>query len=192
MLDHASPRLSRKSKRFVGTIALLFSLCLLSGKKSSLHPTWPVAPRTLSMLSVAWTVMTSLDDVPQNKNQKVATGLLLDWLHEQNFAGPLSLRASKVLGPISRYRVADILPHMKLASRASRPGLAVGIPRILCNGLCTPLRFHTEEHDHTCRVGSSEPDSLSHCNECPRLYNTFTSFLETCHSASTGEVISMS
>ena len=36
------------------------------------------------------------------------------------FAGPISLRASKVLGPISRYRVADILPHMKLVSRASR------------------------------------------------------------------------
>ena len=38
-------------------------------------------------------------------------------------------------------------------------------------------RFHTEEHDHTCRVGCpNEPDSLTHYNECPRLYNIFVSF----------------
>ena len=41
--------------------------------------------------------------------QKVATGLLLEKLHKQNF-GLLSSRASKVLEPISRYRFADILP----------------------------------------------------------------------------------
>ena len=94
-----------------------------------------------------------LDEAPHNKKQKVATGLLRDKLYEQDFAGPISPRASKVLGPISRYRVADVLPHMKLASRASRPGLTVGVLRILCNGLCTAQRFHTEEHDQTCRVG---------------------------------------
>ena len=33
-------------------------------------------------------------------------------------------------GPISRYRVADILNHMKLVSRASRPRLLVGFLRI--------------------------------------------------------------
>ena len=72
----------------------------------------------------------------QNKTkQKAATGLLLDKRHKQDFAGPLACRASKVLGPISRHRVADILPHMKIVSRASRPGLLVGFLRILCNGL---------------------------------------------------------
>ena len=86
-------------------------------------------------------------------------------------------RASKVLGPISRYRVADIVLHMQLVSRASRPGLTVGVLCILCNGLCTAQRFHTEEHDHTWRVGCpGEPDTLSHYNECPRLYEKFTSF----------------
>ena len=70
----------------------------------------------------------TLDEAPQNNKQEVATGLLLDKLHKQDFAGPLSSRASKVLGPISRYRVADILPRMKLVSRASRPGLIVGFP----------------------------------------------------------------
>ena len=65
----------------------------------------------------------TLDEVPQNKKQKIATGLLLDKLHKQDFAGPPSSRASRVLGPISRHRVADILLHMKIVSRASRPGL---------------------------------------------------------------------
>ena len=103
-----------------------------------------------------------LDEAPQNKKQKVATGLLRDKLYKQDFTGPISLRASTDLGPISRYRVADILPHMKLVSRASRPGLTVGVLRVLCNGLCTAWRFHTEEHDHRCRVGCpNDPDSLS-------------------------------
>ena len=70
----------------------------------------------------------TLDEVPQNKKQKIATGLLLDKLHKQDFAGPLSSRASKVLGSTSRYRVADTLPHMKLVSRASRPGLTRWFP----------------------------------------------------------------
>ena len=90
----------------------------------------------------------TVDEVPQNKKQKVATGLLLDKLHEQDFAGPLSSRASRVLGPMSRHRVADILLHVRSVSRASRPGLLVGFPCILCNGLCTARRVHTEEHDH--------------------------------------------
>ena len=118
-----------------------------------------------------------LDEVQKKNKQKVATGLLLDKLHKQDFVGPLSSRASRVLGPISRYRVADILPHMNLVSRASRPGLIVGFLRILCNELCTAQRFHTEENDHTCCVGCpNEPDSLTDYIEGPRLYNIFTSF----------------
>ena len=66
-----------------------------------------------------------LDEAPQNKKQHFATSLLRGKLHEQDFAGQTSLRASRALGPISRYRVADILHHMKLVSRASRPGLLV-------------------------------------------------------------------
>ena len=78
----------------------------------------------------------TLDEVPQNKKQKVATGLLLDQLQKQDFAGPLASSASRVLGPISRHRVSDVLPHMKIVSRASRPGLLVGLLRILFHGLC--------------------------------------------------------
>ena len=64
---------------------------------------------------------------------------------------------------------------MKLVSRAFRPGLCVGFLRF-CIGLCTAQRFHTEEHDHTCLIGCpNERDSLTHYNECPRLYNIFLS-----------------
>ena len=58
----------------------------------------------------------TLDDVPPSKKQKAAIGLLLDKFHKQDFAGPLACRASRVLGPISRHRIADILPHMKVVS----------------------------------------------------------------------------
>ena len=35
----------------------------------------------------------------------------------------------------------------------------------------------TAEHDHTCRIGCpNEPDSLTHYNECPRLFYFFLSF----------------
>ena len=113
----------------------------------------------------------------QDKKQKVATGLIRDELHTKDFAGPISLRASKILGPNSRYRVADILSHMKLESRASRPGLTVGFLRLLCNLLRTAQRFHTEGHEQMCRVGCpNEPDSLSHCNDCPLLYAMFLFF----------------
>ena len=104
------------------------------------------------------------------KKQKVATGLLLDKLHKQDFAGPLASRASKVLGPISRHRIAEILPHLNRVSRASSLGLLVAFLRIPCNGLCTAQRFHTAENDHACRIGCpDEPHSLTHYNECPRL-----------------------
>ena len=128
----------------------------------------------------------TLAEVPQNKKQKAATSLLLDKL--VHFAGPLSSRASRVLGPISRHRIADILPHMKRVSCASRPGLLVGFLRILCNGLCITLRFHTAERDHTCRIGCpNEPDSLTHFNECPRLCYIFHSgdMRRCCHQETT-------
>ena len=101
-----------------------------------------------------------LDDSPQNKTQKAATALLRDKLYEQDFAGPISSHASKILGPISRFRIVEILPLMKLVSRAARSGLTVGFLRILCNGLCTAQRFHTEGEEQLCRVGCPDaPDS---------------------------------
>ena len=126
------------------------------------------------MLFVAWIVTTFLMNFLKTKKQKVATGLILDKLRAQNFAGLLSGRTTRFVGPISRHCIADILPHLKRVSRAARPGLLVGFLRILCNGLCTAQRFHTAENDHTCRIGCpNAPDTLSHYNECPSLRKLF-------------------
>ena len=58
------------------------------------------------------------------------------------------------------------------AGRASIPGVAFGILRVLCNGICTAQRFHMDGEERRRRVGChDESDSLSHDNECPPLYN---------------------
>ena len=174
-------RLAEVLKRSVllkDTIALL-SLLSPVWEQEFLVPSMALTLRTHMILFVVWTVMTRLTKFHKTKSRKAATKLLLDKLHKQVFAGPLACRASGVTGPINRHRVADILPHMKSVSRASRLGILVGFLRILCNGLCTAQRFHTEEHDHICRVGcSNEPDSLSLTTINVSKYNIF---LWTCY-----------
>ena len=102
-------------------------------------------------------------DSPDDRKQKAATAFLRDAIQKRNFAIPIAARASKAFGPISRHLTAQILPQMCNASRASRPGLAVGILRVLCNGMCTAQRFDMEGEEQRCRAGcQDEPDSLSH------------------------------
>ena len=72
-----------------------------------------------------------LEEVSRDKEQKAVTSPLRDELHLKDLAGPFSSRASKVLGLISRCRIAGILLHMKFASsRASRHGFTVCFLRI--------------------------------------------------------------
>ena len=73
----------------------------------------------------------TLNESPQDKKQKTATALLRDELLNQDSANPISSRVWRILGPASRFRIAQILHQMKLASRASRPGLTVWFLRIL-------------------------------------------------------------
>ena len=152
---------SRRSRLPERLILHLFLHSAPTGKRNFLLPPC-MARSTADAVNIVWDHDGKLDEVSQDKKQKVATGLLCDKLRTQDFAEPISLRASKVPGPISRYRIADILHHMKLASCASRLGLTVGFLRILCNGLCAAQRFHTEGDEHTCRVGCpNEPDPRS-------------------------------
>ena len=87
------------------------------------------------------------------------------------------VKYAKYVGPVSRHLTAQILPQMCLASRTSRLGLAVGLSRVFCNGMCTAQRLlYFEGEEQRCRAGcQDEPDSLSHYKECPLLYNFFTS-----------------
>ena len=109
------------------------------------------------------------------KMLKVAAGLPLDKLHEQDFAGPLSSRASKVLGPISRYRIADILPvPLVLGS------LLVSYASFVMG--CAPLK---EEIDHTCIVLDAQM-SLPLSLITMSVPGCITSiFLETCYDIAT-------
>ena len=83
-----------------------------------------------------------IGDSSHGKKQKAATALFRDEFQKQDFAKPVSSRASRILGPISRFRNAQIMSQMSRASRTSRPGLSVGLLRILCNGLCTAQISH--------------------------------------------------
>ena len=124
---------------------------------------------------VAWIILTKLLTLPTTRSKKRRRLCSATKSKKQDFAKPVAARVSRILGPVSRVRNAQILPQMCHASRASRPGLAVGILRILCNGLCAAQRFHIEG-EQRCRIGCpDEPASLSHYNECPLLYNFFAS-----------------
>ena len=79
-LLHARPRSAkalRKSIRLVDTIVLLFSLFLQSGRKNFLFPPWPVALRTLSILSVFWTVMAHLMKLRSIKSRRLLLAYFL-------------------------------------------------------------------------------------------------------------------
>ena len=169
-LQHAHPlsaEVSKKSMRHAGTIALLSLLFLPLSNMSFFSFPLTFTLRMHLILSVGWTVMTRLMKFRKTQNKRLPLGCF--WT---NYMSKILLG----LLPFEPHRVADILPRMKIVSRASRPELTVGVLRILCNGLCTAYRFHTEEHDDTCRVGCpNEPDSLSDCNECLRLHDRFTS-----------------
>ena len=82
-----------------------------------------------------------VDVSPHGKKQKAATAFLRDEFEKQDFAKPISLRASRIFGPGRRFRIAQILLQMKLSSRASRPGLTVGFFCIACNGLRTTQKI---------------------------------------------------
>ena len=166
-LQHARPRSAkdlRKSSWLVDTIALL--VC-------SLSPTW----ENFLVLSMAYSTADAseivcrldrdgtLDEVPENNKQKIASGLLLSNFINKTFLG--------------LYPVVDGEPwdrYMRLVPFASRPKLLVDFLHILCNVLCTAQRFHIEKLDNTCRVWwPNESDSLTHYNEFPRWY-IFVSF----------------
>ena len=94
-----------------------------------------VALRMRSMWYVVWAAMANLMILHRTRNRKL----------------PQAYSVTNNMGRI----LLDRYPHMKLASRASRPGLTVGFLRILCNGLRTGQRFHIEGEEETCRVGMS-------------------------------------
>ena len=77
------------------------------------------------LLSVVWTTVANLMNLHKTRNKRLPQPCFAEKIQNQDFARPISSRASRIQGPISCLRIAQILPHMELASRASRPGLTV-------------------------------------------------------------------
>ena len=89
--------------------------------------------------------------------------MFLDKPLKQDIAGPLSSRASRVLGPISRCRVAGhVAPHETCFACFSSWDTRWFLSHPMQCPLALHTDFHTVEHDHTCRVGCpNELDSLN-------------------------------
>ena len=104
-LLHVRPRLAkalRKSNRLVGTTSAPIFALSLAWEKEFLAPSMACSTANAFDIVCRQDCDGKLDEAPQNKKHNVASGLLRDKFYEQDFAGPISLRASKVLGPISR------------------------------------------------------------------------------------------
>ena len=99
---------------------------------------WPSAPWRRTNLDAAWILLEKLIVFSMARNKKAATALLRDELQMQDFAKPVFLRASRILGPVSRFRNA---PDSAPDESCVHVLVALGI---LCNGLCTAQRFHLE------------------------------------------------
>ena len=75
-----------------------------------------------------WIVLTELPTLAVIRKLKAATTLLRDAIQIRDFAVPIAARASRILGPISRHLMEQIIPMICDAARASRLGFAVGNP----------------------------------------------------------------
>ena len=120
---------------------------------------WLSAPWKRIRMCAKLTALENIAASAARNLQKAAMNLLsFTTIQQRDFSQQISVRASRVLGLISRHHVGLQLP-------ASRQGLAVGLLRVLCNGTCTTRRFHTDD----------EPDRLSHYYEPLLLSNIFGS-----------------
>ena len=170
-LRHAHPHFAEaleKSVQHTGTIALLFLLSLPLEFQSFLSPTWPLTLRThTDCLSFGpwwhtwWSAAT--------KKGKAATGLLLNKLHKQDFAGPFSSCLEDILDHMKNSFHVLLVLDFWWASCAS-----------FCNGLYTAQRFHTEGTRAHVSCWMPKWAWLTHYNVCPRLYNIFYYCLDTC------------
>ena len=178
-LQHPGHRLAkdlRKSIWLVDTIDSSFR-SLASGNKNFLFSIWSSALRMHLLLFVGWTVMTHLMMCRKTKNRNLPLGCswanfinktLLDFFPvapRESWDRSVVIVLLTSCTTIKLFRVLLVLGY-SLDSFASYE-----------MGSALHRGFHTDEHDHTCRIGCpDEPDSLTHYNECSRLYNIFLSF----------------
>ena len=83
-----------------------------------------MADSTMEAYESVWRMdhIGKIADSPNDKKRKAARTLLRDEIPKRDFAKLAAARVSRILGPVSRFRIAQILPQMCHVSRASRPG----------------------------------------------------------------------
>ena len=136
MVPHAHP-----TRRFPGPYnalpSSLFgvgSVCGLGPDLEGIHSISLAARCRVAACST--TLCQGLDKIQTARGHKCAPICALSPVWEREFLVP-----STACSTANAFTIVCRLVHMKLVSRASRPGLTVGVPRILCNGLCTAQRF---------------------------------------------------
>ena len=113
---------------------------------------------------------------PPHKVQSAATTLLYEMEQTRDDSRQNAKRTTKILGPINRRRIAQILPAIRSASRATRSGLAVSIIGILCHVFVPRDASTIRKMIKTCRIGcQDQPNCLGHYNECLRFATIFAS-----------------
>ena len=63
-------------------------------------------------------------------------------------------RSNRVLGFVNQYRVHLLMKDLCRAANSCKHDLIVDVLRVVCNGLCTTVRFHTVEESSDCILGS--------------------------------------
>ena len=152
-------------------------------KRQCFSAPWHAALSRHVKLCVGWNLPAPLLDPFHAKCKKAATTLLCEVEQQRDFSPPIARRATRVFGPVTKHRIAQVLPAIRCASRATRPGSAVGMFRVMCRGLCTSRRFHVDDDDEGCILGCREqPDCLQFLEE-RRCSLTSRAFLARPHHA---------
>ena len=114
---------------------------------------------------------------PPHKVQSAATTLLYEMEQARDDSRQNAKRATKILGPINRRCIAQILPAIRSASRATRSGLTFSIIGILCHVLVPRDASTIRKMIKTCRIGcQDQPNCIGHYNECLRFATIFARF----------------
>ena len=86
-------------------------------------------------------------------------------------------RVSNVFGSISRHRITQDFPIIRLPSCVIRPGLTEDILRVMCNKLCISRRFHVYvDNQFWDLICAHQSDCLRHINQCQRLTPIISNF----------------
>ena len=115
----------------------------------ALTPAWEERfLKTSTSFSTLEAYVCQIADSPRGRIQKAATTIFVTRSKNATFLCQLPNGPPKFWDQ----SVEIMWRRIRNAARASRPGLAVGALRVLCNGMCTTEHFHAEDAEHSCMI----------------------------------------